>query len=80
MLEKYGNWAIISVSDTGVGITGDETKKLFTRFVKFERYGEGSGLGLFISKQIVDLHKGKIWVESTGRHRGCIFKVRIPIV
>jgi signal transduction histidine kinase len=87
-LEKYGNWAIISVSDTGVGFTEEEMKKIFTRFGKIERYGEGleyidmegSGLGLYITKQIVDLHGGKIWVESTGRSRGCIFKVRLPII
>ncbi len=87
-LEKYGNWAIISVSDTGVGFTEDEMKKIFTKFGKIERHGEGleyinmegSGLGLFITKQIVDLHDGKIWVESTGRNRGCIFKVRLPII
>ncbi|TFG23262.1 MAG: PAS domain S-box protein [Promethearchaeota archaeon] len=87
-LEKYGNWAIISVSDTGVGFTEDEMKKIFTKFGKIERQGEGleyinmegSGLGLFITKQIVDLHGGKIWVESTGRNRGCIFKVRLPII
>ena len=62
-------------------------KKIFTRFGKIERYGEGleyidmggSGLGLYISKQIIDLHGGKLWVESTGRNRGCIFKVRLPI-
>ena len=87
-LEKYGNWAIISVSDTGVGFTEDELKKIFTKFGKIERHGEGleyinmegSGLGLYITKQIVDLHGGKIWVESTGRNRGCIFKVRLPII
>lgn len=87
MLEKYGTWAIISVSDTGVGFTEDEIKKIFTRFGKIERYEEGleyvdiegSGLGLYISKQIVDLHEGKIWVESGGRNMGCIFKVRLPI-
>jgi len=88
VLEKYGNWAIISVSDTGVGFTDEEMKKIFTKFGKIERYGEGleyidmegSGLGLYITKQIVDLHDGKIWVESAGRNKGCIFKVRIPII
>jgi PAS domain S-box-containing protein len=87
MLEKYTSWAIISISDTGVGFTDEEMKKIFSRFGKIERYGDGleyidmggSGLGLYISKRIVDLHGGKIWVESTGRNRGCIFKVRLPI-
>ena len=87
LLEKYDNWAILSVSDTGVGFTEEEMKKIFTRFGKIERYEEGleyieidgSGLGLYISKQIVELHGGKIWVESDGRNKGCIFKVRISI-
>jgi len=71
-LEKLDNWAVISVSDTGIGLTKEEMEILFTRFGKIERYGEGleyidiqgSGLGLFISKEIVDLHDGNIRAES----------------
>ena len=39
---------------------------------------EGSGLGLYISKEIVELHDGKIWVESEGRNKGSTFIVRLP--
>ena len=61
--------------------------RLFTRFGKIERYGEGleyidiqgSGLGLFISKEIIDLHRGKIWAESAGRNKGSKFTVILPI-
>jgi len=52
---------------------------------KIERYGkgmdidtEGSGLGLFISKEIIDAHKGRIWVESEGRNKGSTFIIRLP--
>ncbi len=86
-LERIDKWAIISVSDTGVGFTEDEIKKIFTRFGKIERYGEGleyldlkgSGLGLYISKQIIELHGGKIWVESDGRNKGSTFIFRLPL-
>ena len=85
-LETYLNLAIFSIKDTGVGLTDEEMKNLFTRFGKIERYGEdmdyidiqGSGLGLYISKQIVDLHGGKIWADSDGRHKGSTFTVRLP--
>ncbi|UCD00489.1 MAG: PAS domain S-box protein [Promethearchaeota archaeon] len=85
--ETQENWAILSVSDTGVGLTGEEMEILFTRFGKIERYGEGleyidiqgSGLGLFISKEIVDLHGGNIGAESEGRHKGSKFIVKLPI-
>ncbi|MHA1291581.1 MAG: PAS domain-containing sensor histidine kinase [Promethearchaeota archaeon] len=86
-LEKYGNWAIMSVTDTGIGFTNEEIKKIFFRFGKLERHGpgleyidiQGTGLGLFISKEITALHGGKIWVESEGRHKGSIFTIRLPI-
>jgi len=81
------NWVVISVSDTGVGLTREEMEIIFTRFGKIERYGEGleyidiqgSGLGLFISKGIVDLHGGNIRAESEGRHQGSTFIVKLPI-
>ncbi|MFX1455612.1 MAG: PAS domain S-box protein [Promethearchaeota archaeon] len=76
-----------SMRDTGVGLTKEEMEIIFTRFGKIERFGEGleyidiqgSGLGLFISREIVQLHGGTISVESEGRHKGSIFKVILPI-
>jgi PAS domain S-box-containing protein len=86
-VEKQENWVTISVSDTGVGLTREEMEIIFTRFGKIERYGEGleyidiqgSGLGLFISKEILDLHGGNIRAESEGRHKGSNFIVQLPI-
>jgi signal transduction histidine kinase len=60
---------------------------LFTRFGKIERYGEGleyidiqgSGLGLFICKEIVFLHRGNIRAESEGRNKGSRFVVQLPL-
>ncbi len=87
ILNKKQNWAEISVSDTGIGLTKKEMQIIFTRFGKIERYGDGleyiniqgSGLGLYISKEIVGLHEGNIRAESEGRHKGSSFIVKLPL-
>ena len=86
-LRKEDNWAILTVSDTGVGLTEKEKEILFTRFGKIERYErgledidvKGSGLGLYICKEIIQLHGGQIWAESEGRNKGSSFTVKLPI-
>ena len=74
------------VSDDGIGLTDDEMDVLFTRFGKIERFGlgfnvntEGSGLGLYISRKILMLHGGNIWVESEGRNKGSTFHFSLPM-
>jgi len=74
----------ILIRDTGVGLTKQEQEKLFGKFGKIERYGmdldvdiEGCGLGLYISKEIIKLHKGQILVESEGRNKGSTFTIRL---
>jgi len=59
-------------------------KRVFEKFGKIERYGkgldiitEGSGIGLYLSKEIVELHGGKLWLESEGRNKGSTFKFRL---
>ena len=82
-----GDYATISVSDTGIGLTKEEMRRLFSRFGKIERYGvdleyidiQGTGLGLFISKELIELHKGEIRAESLGRNQGSTFIVKLPI-
>jgi len=83
-INKNNEYIEISIRDTGVGLTEDEKNKLFTKFGKIERHGkrldvdiEGSGLGLFISKELVELHNGEILVESDGRNKGATFKIRL---
>jgi len=84
--QKDGNY-IISIKDTGIGLTQKEIEQLFTQFGKIERYGqgwdvgiEGTGLGLYISKELIALHEGKIWVESEGRNKGSTFFFSLPII
>ncbi|KKK75765.1 hypothetical protein LCGC14_2870450, partial [marine sediment metagenome] len=74
----------LSVKDTGVGLTKEEKEKLFKKFGKIERYGKGLdvnidgwGLGLYISKEIVQLHGGEILVKSEGRNQGAEFIIRL---
>jgi PAS domain S-box-containing protein len=86
-LKKREDSAELSITDTGIGISKEEMDMLFTRFGKLERYGEGyeyidiqgSGLGLYISKEIVDSHNGEIRAESAGRNKGSTFVVKLPI-
>ena len=80
------NFIIISIKDTGIGFTHNELKQLFKRFGKIERYGqgfdvisEGFGLGLYITKKIIELHNGEIWVNSEGRNKGSTFYFTLPI-
>lgn len=78
-LAKEGSHFQLDVSDTGRGIAAGDLERVFD---KFERVGdqseEGSGLGLPIAKDIIELHGGKIWVESQIG-QGSRFVVRLPI-
>ncbi len=70
-----------SVSDTGMGISGGDLHKVFTKFQQFGRVpgaGEkGTGLGLSIAKALVELHQGKIWMESS-LGKGSRFSFTLP--
>src|SRR3989344_7942678 len=71
--------AIIAVSDSGQGMSRDTTQRLFQKFSRGA--GEvihGSGLGLYISKEIVDAHQGKIRAESDGEGKGSKLLVELP--
>nr|MBA2436505.1 PAS domain S-box protein [Chthoniobacterales bacterium] len=70
----------ISVSDTGAGIAPEHPGKIFDAFEQVSERHEGLGLGLAISKAIVDLHGGQIRAESPGLGRGATFMVELPAV
>ncbi|MFH1610631.1 MAG: HAMP domain-containing sensor histidine kinase, partial [Patescibacteria group bacterium] len=75
--------ARVEVKDSGVGISPEEAKELFNKFVRGKKIAQintsGTGLGLFIAKKIIELHEGKIWVESKGENKGSTFMFEIPI-
>jgi PAS domain S-box-containing protein len=76
----------ISIKDNGIGLQKKELKQLFKPFGKIEKYGkgyniisDGIGLGLYFSKEIIDLHEGRIWAESKGENKGSTFYFSLPI-
>jgi len=80
-VERKNKEVLFSVKDTGVGIPKEQQKRVFSRFfrgsnvIKMET--EGTGLGLFISKNIVEAHGGKIWFKSK-ENKGTTFFFTLP--
>ena len=84
--EQTNEFIIVSVQDNGIGFSENEQQRIFKQFGKIERYGqgwdigiEGTGMGLYTSKKIVELHGGEIWVESEGRNKGAKFCFSLPL-
>jgi two-component system, OmpR family, sensor histidine kinase VicK len=76
--KEGGNYVVVSIKDTGKGIDSEILPRLFTKFVTKSGTG-GTGLGLFISKSIVDAHDGKIWAENNKDGNGATFSFSIPL-
>ena len=74
---NYDKEVIISITDTGTGITPELMPKLFSKFVTSSSHG--TGLGLFISRGIVEAHGGRIWVENNSNGVGASFSFSLPI-
>ena len=78
-----GTFAHVFIRDSGLGIPADSVEKVFERFSRLEsgatRYIQGTGLGLPISRQIIEMHGGKAWVESTPGE-GSSFQFTLPLV
>ena len=83
--EKYP-YVFTTVRDTGVGISQENMSRLFAKFGRLENSyvavaeSGGTGLGLFISKSIVNLHKGQISAQSEGLGKGSTFIFSLPII
>jgi signal transduction histidine kinase len=69
--------ALVSVRDSGIGIDGEVMPKLFTKFTT--KSDHGTGLGLFISKSIVEAHGGRIWAENNADGKGATVAFSLPI-
>ena len=80
LLDQVGADIIISFMDHGPGIPAESLPLIFERFyrVRSERTVTGTGLGLYICKQIINAHRGKIWAESTPG-QGTTFFIELPI-
>jgi PAS domain S-box-containing protein len=78
--------AIVRVTDTGIGLTAEEVPKIFEAFTQGDHAGEsgshrfgGLGLGLTITRRLVEAHGGKISAESAGLNQGSTFRVELPL-
>ena len=73
----------ISISDTGIGLKSDDCERIFNPFEQVEssasRRFPGTGLGLSLTKTLVELHGGRVWVESDGEDKGSKFFINLPV-
>lgn len=77
--ERKG-WCVLSIKDQGCGIPKEEQEAIFQQFFRgrMKKSSKGIGLGLWITKQFVDLHQGKMHVISIPNH-GTVFTVTLPV-
>lgn len=77
------NFIEISVNDTGIGLKPEDLERIFDAFEQVEssksRKYQGTGLGLSLTKRLVELHGGRIWAESEGENKGSTFLFIIPV-
>jgi signal transduction histidine kinase len=82
-LKKLDGEEEIKVSDTGEGMDEKELNSLFQMFSRAtagtQLHTEGAGLGLYVARQFIEMHGGKIWAESPGKSKGSTFYIRLPI-
>ncbi|MBN1325574.1 GAF domain-containing protein [Candidatus Falkowbacteria bacterium] len=82
-LERLDDSVRFSVTDSGRGLEADEIPLLFQKFSRARGvqliHTEGTGLGLYIAKNIIEKHNGRIWVESKGKDKGSTFYIEFKI-
>jgi signal transduction histidine kinase len=83
-IHQEGDDVQVDVKDTGIGISPEEEKRIFERFYRGEDplvlATAGNGLGLSITKQLIEMHHGRIWMESNGvPGDGSTFYFTLPI-
>lgn len=81
-MQSVDNAIQVSVRDFGIGIARDEQHKIFQRYYQVEQNKTGSGtsfgIGLYLAREIIKMHQGKIWVESK-LNKGSIFYIQLPL-
>jgi len=82
-LKKLDKREEVRISDTGEGIDKEELNSLFQMFSRAtagtQLHAEGTGLGLYVARQFIEMHGGKIWAESAGKGKGSAFIIQLPI-
>jgi signal transduction histidine kinase len=81
-VEEKEKRVVISVKDTGIGVSREDLSVLFSKFKQlksFDQSRKGTGLGLVVSKGIVEAHGGQIWAESAGENMGSTFHFSLPL-
>ncbi len=82
--EKGKDFIEISVKDSGIGLDEEDKKNLFKLFHRGQNatslHPNGSGLGLFIVKELINFHRGKVEAQSQGKDRGSTFTITLPII
>ncbi len=82
-VESRGEEAQLTVTDTGAGLPEDQLERIFDRFAQVDssatRKHEGTGIGLSLVKELVELHGGCVWAESDGLGHGACMNVVLPI-
>ena len=80
---RQGNWATIEVCDHGIGLAAEEREKIFQKFYRvgeeMVRQAEGSGLGLYLARELIRQMGGSIAAESPGVGQGTTFRVSLPL-
>ena len=82
-IERVKDHVKVSIKDTGIGMTNNQIKHMFDEFYKADQSRhdfDSSGLGMTISKRIVERHNGKIWAESPGIGKGTTVYFTLPLV
>lgn len=82
-LEKPNGFVIIKIQDTGIGIAKKDLPRLFSKFFRAKNaisiQPSGSGIGLFIARNIIESHQGELWLESK-LNKGTAFYIKLPLV
>jgi PAS domain S-box-containing protein len=84
-LDARSESLVVTVTDTGIGMTAEESARIFAAFSQGDHAARGSGrfgglgLGLVISRMLVDLHAGTIEARSAGRDQGAVFTITLPL-
>lgn len=82
-IEATASQAVVQLRDTGLGMSAEQLGRLFQPFVRLHEevkgVAKGTGLGLYISKGIVEEHGGRLWAESEGSGKGSTFRVAWPL-